>query len=64
MPTRFYEFTDRIEIMNPGGLYGVARPENFPMLTTTEILLLHRALKVMGYVNMFNRGKPCKEHDD
>ncbi len=29
MPTRFYRFSDCIEIMSPGGLYGKACPENF-----------------------------------
>src|SRR5690554_3578820 len=29
-PIRLYQFDDRIEIMNAGGLYGNARPENFP----------------------------------
>jgi ATP-dependent DNA helicase RecG len=29
-PIKFYEFSDRIEVVNPGGLYGNARPENFP----------------------------------
>ena len=29
-PIKFYEFSDRIEISNAGGLYGKARPENFP----------------------------------
>jgi ATP-dependent DNA helicase RecG len=29
-PIKFYEFSNRIEIINPGGLFGDARPENFP----------------------------------
>ena len=29
-PTKFYQYKDRLEIVNPGGLYGNARPENFP----------------------------------
>ena len=29
-PVRFYQFSDRIEIQNPGGLYGDASPQNFP----------------------------------
>src|SRR5574344_569688 len=56
MPTRFYQFTNRIEIMNPGGLYGKARPENFPNVNDYRNPIIAQALKVMGYVNMFNRG--------
>ena len=56
MPTHFYQFTDRIEIMNPGGLYGKARPENFPDVNDYRNPIIAQALKVMGYVNMFNRG--------
>ena len=29
-PLRFYEFASHLEILNAGGLYGNARPENFP----------------------------------
>lgn len=56
MPTRFYQFNDRIEIMNPGGLYGKARPENFPNVNDYRNPIIAQALKVLGYVNMFNRG--------
>ena len=55
-PTRFYQFNDRIEIMNPGGLYGKARPENFPNVNDYRNPIIAQALKTLGYVNMFNRG--------
>lgn len=32
MPIRIYQFSNRIEILNAGGLYGQARPENFPTI--------------------------------
>ena len=56
MPTRFYQFEDRIEIMNPGGLYGKARPDNFPEVNDYRNPIIAQSLKIMGYVNMFNRG--------
>ncbi|RCR66191.1 ATP-binding protein [Larkinella punicea] len=55
-PIKFYEFNDRIEITNPGGLYGVARPENFPHQNDYRNPVIAEALKIMGYVNRFNRG--------
>jgi ATP-dependent DNA helicase RecG len=55
-PVKFYEFSDRIEISNPGGLYGSARPENFPDQNDYRNPIIAEALKIMGYVNKFNRG--------
>lgn len=55
-PIRFYEYEDRIEIMNPGGLYGNSRPENFPKVNDYRNPLIASAFKTLGYVNMFNRG--------
>jgi len=55
-PIKFYQFTDRIEISNPGGLYGTARPENFPDVNDYRNPVIAEAMKVLGYVNRFNRG--------
>jgi ATP-dependent DNA helicase RecG len=55
-PIKFYEFEDRIEISNPGGLYGSARPDNFPNQNDYRNPVLAEALKILGYVNRFNRG--------
>ncbi|MDR0938239.1 MAG: putative DNA binding domain-containing protein [Mediterranea sp.] len=55
-PIRLYQFDDRIEIMNAGGLYGEARPENFPTVNAYRNPIIAEAMKVMKYVNMFNRG--------
>lgn len=55
-PTKFYQYSDRLEIVNPGGLYGNARPENFPFVNDYRNPIVAEALKVLGYVNRFNRG--------
>ncbi|AQG79604.1 ATP-binding protein [Spirosoma montaniterrae] len=55
-PIRFYQFSDRIEIQNPGGLFGAARPENFPKVNDYRNPALAEVMKVTGYVNRFNRG--------
>lgn len=55
-PVRIYEFEDRIEFMNPGGLYGNARPENFPHINDYRNPIIAASFKTLGYVNMFNRG--------
>jgi ATP-dependent DNA helicase RecG len=55
-PIKFYEFSNRIEITNSGGLYGRARPENFPNLNDYRNPVLAEAMKNLGYVNGFNVG--------
>ena len=56
-PIKFYDYDGaRIEISNPGGLYGQATPENFPHVSDYRNPLLAEAMKVMGFVNKFNRG--------
>lgn len=55
-PTRFYEFDSYIEIQNAGGLYGNARPENFPDVNDYRNPIIAEAMKVLGYVNRYNRG--------
>lgn len=55
-PIRLYEYSDHIEIMNPGGLYGDARPENFPNVNDYRNPLIASSMRTLGYVNMFNRG--------
>ena len=55
-PIRFYQYSDRIEIQNPGPLYGVARRENFPSQTSYRNPVLAEALKTLGFINRFGRG--------
>ncbi|MGO9228184.1 MAG: ATP-binding protein [Bryobacteraceae bacterium] len=55
-PIRFYWFSDRVEIQSPGGLYGVASPENFPNQNSYRNPVLAEAMKALGFVNRFGRG--------
>jgi len=55
-PIQFYEYDDRIEIQNPGGLYGKVSPENFPNVSDYRNPFIAEAMKVLGYVNRFSRG--------
>lgn len=55
-PTKFYLYTNRLEIVNSGGLYGNARPENFPNVNDYRNPVIAEALRILGYVNKFNRG--------
>lgn len=55
-PVRFYWYDDRIEIQNPGGLYGMASPENFPGQTDYRNPVIAEAMATLGYVNAFGRG--------
>lgn len=55
-PIYIYEFSDRIEIINPGGLYGEATPQNFPNASDYRNVVMAEAMKILGYVNKFNYG--------
>ena len=56
-PIKFYDYNgQRLELSNPGGLFGLAKPENFPTVNDYRNPLLAEAMKVMGFVNKFNRG--------
>ena len=55
-PILIYEFADRIEIKNPGFLFGQANAANFPDVSDYRNLEIAEALKVLGYVNKFNFG--------
>jgi ATP-dependent DNA helicase RecG len=55
-PIYIYEFSNRIEILNPGGLFGDANPHNFPNASDYRNVVLAEAMKTLGYVNRFNYG--------
>ena len=55
-PIYIYEFSNRIEIINPGGLYGEVTPANFPNASDYRNIVIAEAMKVVGYVNRFNYG--------
>lgn len=54
-PIKIYEFSDRIEIINNGGLYGNAR-NDFPNNNDYRNPVLSGAAKILGYVNRFGVG--------
>ena len=55
-PIYIYEYIDRIEISNSGGLYGDVRPENFPNASVYRNPVIAEIMKNKGYVNRFNFG--------
>ena len=54
-PIKIYEFIDRIEITNNGGLYGNAR-NDFPNNNDYRNPVLSGAAKILGFVNRFGVG--------
>ena len=57
-PIKFYQYPGRIEIINHGGLYGMARPENFPTVNDYRNPAVAEGMQILGYVNMLNHGIP------
>jgi len=55
-PIYIYEFANRIEIINPGGLFGDVTIANFPNASDYRNVVLAESLKRLGYVNRFNYG--------
>lgn len=55
-PIYIYEFTNRIEIINPGGLFGDVNAANFPNASDYRNIVIAESLKRLGYVNRFNYG--------
>ncbi len=55
-PIKFYEFDDRIEISNPGGLFGNASVDNFPNVSDYRNPSIAEAARTLGFVNKFNVG--------
>jgi len=63
-PVRIYWFNDRIEISNPGGLYGQVNEQNFGQGSTDyRNPLLAEAMKVLGYVQRFGLGIPLAKDE-
>ncbi|NJN29291.1 MAG: transcriptional regulator [Synechococcales cyanobacterium RM1_1_8] len=58
-PTKVYWFRDRIEISNPGGLFGQVTPNNFGQgATDYRNPHLAEVMKTLGYVQRFGVGIP------
>ncbi|MDP2752725.1 MAG: ATP-binding protein [Rhodocyclaceae bacterium] len=55
-PIRFYSFSDHIEIQSPGGLYGEATSDNFPLCNSYRNPVIAEAMKSFGFVNRFGYG--------
>jgi ATP-dependent DNA helicase RecG len=57
-PIRLTWFDDRVEILSPGGPYGVVTPENFgrPGLVDYRNRNVAEAMHVLGFVQRFGVG--------
>lgn len=55
-PVRLYWFSDRIEIQNPGGLYGEVTKETLTRRNSYRNPVIAEAMKALGYVNRFGYG--------
>jgi ATP-dependent DNA helicase RecG len=56
VPVSIRWFRDRIEIQNPGGLYGAVRRENFDRVNDYRNPVVAEAARAFGYVERFGSG--------
>lgn len=63
-PVKIYWFSDRIEISNPGGLYGQVTKENFGTgATDYRNPLIAEFMGTLGYVQKFGLGIPLARNE-
>ena len=55
-PVRINWFADRIEIQNPGGLFGQVTPENYTRVSDYRNPVIAEVMKALGYVERFGTG--------
>lgn len=55
-PTFINRYEDRVEILNPGSLYGDLSAASFPGGTAYRNPVIAEAARTLGYVNRFGRG--------
>lgn len=55
-PILINQYSDRIEIQSPGGLFGDLTPEQFPRGTSYRNPILAEAARTLGFVNRYGRG--------
>jgi ATP-dependent DNA helicase RecG len=55
-PVRFYWFEDRIEIQNPGGLFGEVTRQTLTKRNSYRNPIIAEVMKSMGYVNKYGYG--------
>ena len=55
-PVRVLWYADRVEILSPGGPFGVVTKDNFRRTTDYRNPNLAAAMKALGYLNRFGRG--------
>ena len=58
-PIQFCWYPDHVEILSPGGLFGMLTAENFGTKTAYRNEVLAEAMKAFGYVHKFGSGIPA-----